>query len=465
MKVIALVDCNNFFVSCERVFDPSLLGVPVVVLSNNDGCIISMSDEAKKLGLKMEPFFKVKDFCRQNKVRVLSANHNLYSDMSSRLMNILGSFSDEVEVYSIDEAFLDLSHIPSHMLETYLEEMKNKIFRNLGIPVSIGASNTKTLAKLAQNFARKNKQSNICNLLEKDEIAKILSVTPVGDIWGIGPRTKQILLRNNIYTALDFERMDPIFVKQYLKLHGQKIQCELKSISCSEIEQIHEDKKSITVSRSFAKGENKLENLEYILANFTADAAVKLRRQSSFCGAIAVYIRSQEYGYNKKFIKAGVQNLTKAINDTPSLISAAKKILNDIYEPGHNFKKLGIVFLNLNNNQNPQMNFILGAAQNSFMLDRPGLLNIGKEAHLTPRAPEREVNYLPSLEQEDREFILEQKQKNFQKAQLVIDSINQKIGKNTIFYLAQGASKLEICNSNYFTRNYTTRWDDIVEVR
>ncbi len=465
MKVIALVDCNNFFVSCERVFDPSLCGVPVIVLSNNDGCIISLSDEAKKLGIRMEPFFKVKDFCRQNNVRVLSANHNLYSDMSSRLMTILNEFPRELEVYSIDEAFLDLSHIPSQTLEIYLEDMRSKILKNLGLPVSIGASLTKTLAKIAQNFARKNKYSNICKILEKEEIDKILSVTPACDIWGIGRRAKEILLQNNIYTALDLERADPILVKQSLKLQGQKIQYELKGISCSIIEQLHEEKKSITVSRSFAKSESRLENLEYILANFTADAAMKLRKQSSFCNAIAVFIRTQEYGNNKKFTKNGIEYLSLSINDTPSLIEAAKKLLNNIYEPGYNFKKLGVSFLHLSNAKNPQMNFMLEKPQSCFQLEGASLNYLGREVNIVDER-------FQSYENEDNNFTkgyiksgAEAKLASLQKAQLVVDSINHKIGKNTLFYLAQGARCTELCNSNYFSRNYTTKWAELLEAK
>ena len=269
------------------------------------------------------------------------------------------------------------------------------------------------------------------------------------------------------------ERTDPIFVKQSLKLHGQKIQYELKGISCSVIEQIHEEKKSITVSRSFAKSESRLENLEYILASFTADAAMKLRKQSSFCNAIAVFIRTQEYGDNKKFTKNGIEYLRVAINDTPSLIEAAKKLLNNIYEPGYNFKKLGVSFLHLSNGKNPQMNFMLEKQRNCFQLDgvSTGALNyLGREVNIAAESSQSYDNEKNNFtnSQNIKSYIksgLEEKSDSLQKAQLVVDSINQKIGKNTVFYLAQGAKRMEVCNSNYFSRNYTTKWSELLEAK
>ncbi|MDX1924268.1 MAG: DUF4113 domain-containing protein [Rickettsiaceae bacterium] len=299
MSLIALIDCNNFFVSCERVFNPSLNQVPVVVLSNNDGCIISRSDEAKKLGLKFDPYFKVKDFCKQNGVRVFSANFPLYGDMSLRIMTILQEFSSEIEIYSIDEAFIDISHIPFDQVLGYVSKIRARILKEVGIPVSIGVSTTKCLAKVAQIFARKSSEG-VHSLLDLQSQYNALSAIDVSEIWGIGKNLAKTLHKLHVKTALEFRDMDSVLVRKYLKITGQKLQYELKGVQCFQIENLRDAKKSISVSRSFSCDIHEKEDLEYIISEFAARAAVKLRAQNSVTNEVCVYIRTSYYSKGAK---------------------------------------------------------------------------------------------------------------------------------------------------------------------
>jgi len=416
MQVIALVDCDNFFVSCERVFNPSLRKKPVVVLSSNDGCVISRSEEAKRLGLKMDPYFKIKDFCKDNGVKVFSSNFALYADMSSRVMSILQDMAPEVEVYSIDEAFLNLSHIPSSRIDAFAKEIRDKILQDTGIPVSIGISSTKSLAKIAQTIAKKNKQIGIYKLLNEDEQTKALTVTSASDIWGIGRSSSLCLEDLGIYTALQFRDANTSVIRKYLKLPGQKLQHELKGISCFEIEQIHEAKQNITVSRSFSRSVVKLDEMQYAVSEFVARAAVKLRRQNSVCAGVYVYIRTGMFDAGKKYSANTIEYFDTSTNDTAKIITAAKRGLQKIFKQGYDFKKAGIVLLNLEEERFKQLSLGEGAS-------------------------DKKSNILS-----------------------VVDTINQKIGVNTLFYLAQGVNQKWKSSRNFCSKNYTTKWNELLNV-
>ncbi len=415
MQIVALVDCNNFFVSCERVFNPSLTAKPVVILSNNDGCIIARSEEAKKLGLKMEPYFKVKDFCINNKVRVFSSNYSLYGDMSSRVMSLLHEFSSEVEIYSIDEAFINLSHVPSSRLVEFAEGIRAKILRDTGIPVSIGISTTKTLAKIAQAIAKKNKYNGVYNLLDKDDQTRVLSMTPNSDIWGIGIKSARTLEDLGVFNALQFRDMNSSYVRKYLKLSGQKIQQELKEHSCFEIEQIHETTKNITVSRSFGKPVYKLEEMEYIISEFAARASIKLRRQKSVCSTIYIYTRTGAFNNENKYIASTIEYLSSSSSSSSIIISKAKIALKRIFRDGYGFKKAGIILQDISQEQYKQL---------SFYEEEPGKKNLSA----------------------------------------LIDSINAKIGNRSLFYLAQGISTQTIGKNSFCSKNYTTKWEELLNV-
>jgi len=251
--MILLIDGNNFYVSCERVFNPKLRNKPVVVLSNNDGAIVSRSNEAKALGIKMgQPFFEIKDLIKKHDIKYFSSNYALYGDISSRIMKILNQFSPEVEVYSIDEAFIDVSHVKLQKLNEFGWEIKNTIYQNTGIPCGIGISYTKSLAKVANKIAKKSIKANgVLALYEQRHIDEALRRTEINDIWGIGRKYAKKLKENNINFASDFIIQEEDLIRKNFTINGLNILRELKGIPCIELELFHEPKQSITVSRSF----------------------------------------------------------------------------------------------------------------------------------------------------------------------------------------------------------------------
>jgi DNA polymerase V len=417
MEYIALVDCKSFFVSCERVFNPSLSKKPVVVLSNNDGCIISRSDEAKKLGLHMDPYFKVKDFCGKNRVEVFSANFPLYGDMSSRVMSILNEFSPDVEVYSIDEAFINLSHIKEDMLENYAAQMRDTILRCTGIPVCIGISSTKTLAKLAQNISKKN-NNNIYVMITEEKQEAALEYSAPEDIWGIGRASAQTIADLGIKNAKEFRDFNSAIIRKYLKIQGQKIQQELKGVSCFEIEQIHGNKKNIASTRSFSRSITQSEELECAVAEFTAKAAEKMRSQNSVCSHIYVYIRTNVFNQEKRYSASAVECLNFATFDTSLLIKSAKKALARIFKKGFEYKKAGIILMNLSKQGEEQLSF-----------------NQISDSHTD------KSNIMP-----------------------ILDNLNKKLGQNSIFFLSQGIRKPWTGKKEFISAEYTTKWDDILKV-
>ena len=254
-NLYALVDCNNFFVSCERVFNPKLESKPVVVLSNNDGCVVSRSNEAKALEIKMgSPFFKLKEFFKQNDVTAFSSNYSLYGNMSQRVMSILSKFSPNIEIYSIDEAFLDFSGFNYHNLENYAREIKRVVYQWTGIPVSVGVGKTKTLAKIATHIAKKNNQFNGVYIINKEEeINSFLKNIPVDEVWGIGRRFNKKLLVNNINTVYKLKNADQQWIKKNFGVVGLRTVKELNGLSCISLESVAKNKKGITSSRSFGQ--------------------------------------------------------------------------------------------------------------------------------------------------------------------------------------------------------------------
>ena len=252
---IALIDCNNFYASCERIFNPRLIGKPIVVLSNNDGCIITRSAEAKELGIKMgEPYFKAKKIIDKNNVRVFSSNYSLYGDISQRVMETLARFASDVEIYSIDEAFLGLNGFENYELSKSCKYIRRTIKQWVGIPVSIGVSTTKTLSKIANNLAKKNNEyDGVCILKSWFDINEALKLTPIEDVWGIGRRLSVFLKKYKINTAYDFTQLDKGWIRKNMGVVREKTFLELCGVSCIELELIPSDKKSCCVSRSFSK--------------------------------------------------------------------------------------------------------------------------------------------------------------------------------------------------------------------
>jgi len=337
-RAIAIIDWNNFFVSCERVFDPSLAANPVVVLSNNDGCAIARSNEAKKIGIKMgEPYFKFRELARKNKVKILSSNVALYSEMSRRVMDTISTFAENIEYYSVDEAFIE---IPNNIknLSQYGHKIRETILLWTGIPVSVGIAKTKTLAKLANHYS-KQELTGVTNFydLPGTELDKILTKISVGEVWGIG-RQKRLLLNSiGVKTVLDFKNLNPSFVKQKMHIPGLRTQQELKNIPCNLISSKSNPQKSLIVSRSFGSPTSSKQELLEAICSYLSKGAEKLRQKKLLTNYVSIYITNK-----KDFGRSKTLHLPEATNFTVDLIQAGHEMLDKIFQPGILYKKAGI---------------------------------------------------------------------------------------------------------------------------
>lgn len=344
--MIALVDCNNFYVSCERVFRPELEGRPVVVLSNNDGCIISRSNEAKALGIAMGvPLFKIRTIIEKQKVEVFSSNYTLYGDMSARVMQTLAAFSPEVECYSIDEAFVSLPDTGNNTDRG--REIKETVGRWTGIPVSVGIGPTKTIAKLAAGIAKKSgKARGVLDLAGSSYYDHALEITPVGDIWGIGRRISDKLNKSGIVTALQLRDMDDKWILRHFNINVLRTVLELRGEVCLELEPCPEAKKSITVSRSFGKPISSFEDLQGALAQFVARAAEKMRQEKLATSAINVFLSTNRFN-EQYYANVAVAGFETPSSDTGEILEQSLKLLARIYQPGLQYVKTGITLLEL----------------------------------------------------------------------------------------------------------------------
>ena len=285
-KKVALIDCNSFYVSCERLFNPKIQNVPVVVLSNNDGCVISRSTEAKKLGIRMgEPYFKVKDLVRKNNVQIFSSNYALYGDLSRRVMKVLKGFTDKIEIYSIDEAFLDLSHIKDEQVEEYGKQIRERVLKWTGIPTSVGISNTKTLSKVANHIAKKNKAGVI---FLKENIDNILKDFDIADVWGVGRQLSKLYIKNGIDNAYKLKNISNTWVKKSTNVLGAKTVMELRGISCIDLETEETRRKSCCVSRSFGKKVESLDKLKESITTHCLNASEKIRTDKQTTRAVTI---------------------------------------------------------------------------------------------------------------------------------------------------------------------------------
>jgi DNA polymerase V len=282
-RVYSLIDCNNFYVSCERVFNPKLEGKPVIVLSNNDGCVIARSNESKALGIGMGvPVFKCKDLIKKHKIQVYSSNYTLYADMSQRVMDTLAQFTSDVEVYSIDEAFLSLSEFMSLNLTEYARDIRSTVKRWTGIPVSIGIGSTKTLAKVANKLSKRNPQyGGVFDITSHTQMNELLEQIRVEDIWGIGRQYTKLLNQNGIYTALQLKNASDTWIRKHMSVSGLRTVWELRGISCIPLEEAPPSKKAIISSRSFGRPVESLEELKEAIASYISRASEKLRAQQS----------------------------------------------------------------------------------------------------------------------------------------------------------------------------------------
>jgi DNA polymerase V len=364
MSHFFLADCNNFFVSCERLFNPKLERKPVLVLSSNDGCVIARSQESKLLGFKMgDPHFKIKKECERVGIQVLSSNYQLYTDISKRVMSVLSECAPDIEVYSIDEAFFKLPDVfkEQDLLQEAIR-IKKLVKKWVGIPISIGIAPTKTLAKAANHIAKqKHQKTGIFSLMKPLLQQKALSEFPLDEVWGIGPGLSQKLKNLRVYSVEDFLKIEPHVLKQKLGVLGERIYWELKGVSTSNLQK-PEPKKSITVSRSFGETSSCILEMQEAISTFASTACSKLRNQKSLTSAIHVYVEiaSLEKGqYIKK--QYGINTIFQVpTNDTSQVITSAKKCLNKLYVEGEEYKKCGIVLLDLISEKDFIPDFFLG---------------------------------------------------------------------------------------------------------
>ena len=341
--MIALIDCNNFYASCERVFNPLLCNKPVVVLSNNDGCVVARSEEAKALGIAMgEPFFKAKPLIDKHGVEVFSSNYTLYGDMSNRVMQIVRESSPDIEVYSIDECFADLSGIAD--LESFSAQLRAKIGRGTGIPVSIGVASTKTLAKMASVYAKKYRgYQGVCIIDSKEKQEQALRLFSIDKVWGIGKRSAETLNYYGVNTAYDFTQRSPSWVRSLLTVTGLRVWKELKGVPCFEFND-EVAKQSITTSRSFNQEIRDYDKLFEIIANFTASCSEKLRKEGSYTAqlSLSLYTNRFKEGFDKYQNTVKV-DLSVPTSDPTELIKAARRGLDILYVKGLGYKKAGVM--------------------------------------------------------------------------------------------------------------------------
>ena len=346
---IALVDCNSFYVSCERLFNTSIIKKPVIVLSSNDGCVISRSTEAKTLGIKMgEPYFKVKKIVKENNVKIFSSNYSLYGDISRRVMKTLKQFSPKIEIYSIDEAFLDLSSIKDKDLLEYGSIIRKTILKWTGIPTSIGIATTKTLSKIANHVAKKD-SLGVINLINTQQIDKILKKIKINDVWGVGRQLTKFYIKNGINTAYQLKKMPDAWIKKNTNVFGGRTVMELKGLSCISLETYQEKRKNCCVSRSFGRKVTKLEELNESVTTHCLNAAEKIRLDNQTTKKITVFIRTSPFQKDKNYyVNSKDIDLPIRTNDSIELVKQALIALKYIYKKGYKYQKVGIIFSALN---------------------------------------------------------------------------------------------------------------------
>ena len=347
-KKIGLVDCNSFYVSCERLFNPKIRRKPVVVLSNNDGCIISRSDEAKALGIKMgEPYFKAKDIIIKNNVNVFSSNYSLYGDLSRRVMRTLKRFNSDIEVYSIDEAFMDLSNFSDKEIEEVGKEIRSTVLKWTGIPTSIGIAKTKTLSKVANHIAKKTK-AGVTSLIGIENLDPILEKVEINDVWGVGRQLTKFYQKNGIYNAKQLKNKSNTWIKKCSNVLSSRTAMELRGISCIELEKTTSKRKSCVVSRSFGKRVENFQELKEAVASYCLNASEKLRSENLVAKALTVFVRTspfqRNFGYysNSKTIDFPI-----ATNNSIETVKTAITILESIYRNGYRYQKAGVMFSGL----------------------------------------------------------------------------------------------------------------------
>jgi DNA polymerase V len=383
----AIVDCNSFYCSCERVFRPDLQHKPVVVLSNNDGCIISRSDEAKNLGVEMAgPYFKARHLIEKHGVATFSSNYNLYGDMSRRVMDTLRMLVGEnnVEVYSVDEAFLDVSMIDENLLDSYALQVREVVEQWTGVSVSVGIAPTKTLAKIANHLAKENKAATKCvyTLSDSNDIREVLKKTRVSEIWGVGKAYAEKLVNWGITNAWELSNMPEEWINKHMGgVVGVRLVRELKGISCIEMGEELVNKKMIATTRMFGKNVTKLDDIKEALATYTSRAAEKLRRQNCAASVISIFIVAKEESHSVNFSRGATisahATLPSPTSITSELIIPAMELAEQIFKAGREYKKAGVMLSGIVPDTSIQSNLFVPAEENNkrFLMNTLDNLN------------------------------------------------------------------------------------------
>ena len=344
--VFALIDANNFYASCEQVFDPKLRGKPVIILSNNDGCVVSRSLEARKLGIKMGvPLFQIEQIVDAHNVQVFSSNYALYGDVSHRLMAVLQEFTPEVEIYSIDEGFMNLAGVRCRSYQTLGKAIQERVYKNTCVPVTVGIGETKTLAKVANYIAKKSERAEgVLDLVHSKFLEEALRRTPVDEIWGIGPAYSKLLKGSGINTALELRDADLGWARKALTVVGARIVLELRGVSCLSLEICPRPRKSVTVSRSFPEAIETLEEIREAVAVFTSRAAEKLRRDHLASRAVTVLIETSRFARGvEHYANAATVEMLYPTDDTHELLQNAFYALMKVFRPGLEYRKAGVI--------------------------------------------------------------------------------------------------------------------------
>lgn len=422
MNVFALVDCNNFYVSCERVFDPKLEGRPVAVLSNNDGCVVSRSAEAKALGVPMAaPWFQCQALARKHRIVALSSNYALYADLSDRVMRILADLSPAHEVYSIDECFCDWRGLAGVDLIEYSQRARQRIRQWVGLPVCVGLGPTKTLAKLANHVAKKQpRHDGVFDIarLNETERAALLDRIAVGEVWGVGRRLGERLAQQGIKTVQALRDADTGMIRARYGVVLERTVRELRGSSCLPLEAVTPPRKQILCSRSFGQRVEDLESLRQAVTAYTARAAEKLRRQSSTAGAIQVFIETNRFNDEPRYAAQRTIPLATPTADTHRLLHAAHHALVDIYRPGYRYQKAGVILLDLDPTENRQRDCFASPAADLIDPARAKLM-------------------------------------------AAVDAINRNHGRGALRWAAEGYTRPWAMRTDRRTPGYTSRWDEL----
>jgi len=417
--MFALVDCNNFFASCERVFRPELNNQPIVVLSNNDGCVIARSNEAKALGIPMgAPEFKYRKQMQAQGITIFSSNYPLYSDFSARVMSVLDKLSPKLEIYSIDEAFADMQGFNQIDLHQHSLNIRQTVHQWTGIPVSIGIANTKTLAKIANHVAKKTPRANGVFIFKSQaQIDSVLKKIAVRDIWGIGRKWSSSLNSKGITSAYQLAQADEGWVRRHYSVVLQRTVQELKGQSCIALEEMP-DKKQLLISRSFKECITSYTHLRALIAGYISRASEKLRKQGSVAGNIRVFIQTSRFDQQTHYNNSLNIKLNQYTADTSTLIKAGLYALERIYKAGYHYQRAGILLLDL-------------------VPDHLQQLNLFQNEHYNQNARQR---------------------------MQLLDHINAKFGRQTIRFAAENKQRWAM-NQNHLSPAYTTQWGELLTVK